>query len=228
MEWITSENLATAELAAAQFIAARLTDAIGERGCATLALSGGASPWGMFSQLAAQPVSWDAVHLFQVDERFAPPGDPARNWQRLASSALAARIPRSNQHAMPVELDDGQLAADRYTETLVRRAGDPPVLDVVQLGLGTDGHTASLFADDSLLDERERLVGVAGEHAGYRRLSLTLTPINAARDVVWYVVGRERREIAARLFANDPSIPASRVQRERATCFTDAEAAPPA
>jgi 6-phosphogluconolactonase len=227
MEWITSENLATAERAAAQFIAARLTLAIEERGRATLALSGGSTPWAMIGQLAAQPVTWSAVHVFQVDERIAPAGDAGRNWLRFAASALAARVPRNQQHPMPVELDDGELAADRYSETLVRWAGDPPALDVVHLGIGPDGHTASLFAGDPLLEERQRLVGVAGEHAGYRRLSLTLTAIDGARDIVWYIVGRDRREVASRLLERDPSIAASRVQREHATCFTDPEAAPP-
>ncbi len=234
MEWITSENLATAEQAAAQFIANCLARAIDARGGATLAISGGESPWGMFGRLAEQSLDWSRVHLLQVDERIAPAGHADRNWTRFSASALAARVPAANRHPMPVEIADSELAAARYAETLRECArqghgqiSDPPVLDIVHLGIGNDGHTASLFPDDELLAETQRRVGVsAAPHAGYRRVSLTLPTINAARDIVWYVVGAGRREVAGRLFARDAAIPASRVRRERATCFTDFSAAP--
>ncbi len=228
MEWITSEDLASAETAAAQFIADRLVQAIDARGRATLAISGGESPWGMFDRLAGQPLDWKRVHVFQVDERIAPAGHADRNWTRFVASELSRQVPSANRHPMPVELPDPELAAVRYSQTLVASAGDPAVLDVVHLGIGADGHTASLFPGDPLLAQARDLVGVAASHAGYRRVSLTFPAVNAARDIVWFVVGAGRREIAGRLFARDPAIPASRVSRERATCFTDAAAAPEA
>lgn len=228
MEWITSEDLATTEKAAAQFVALCLARAVDERGRATLAISGGSSPWGMFACLAAQSLDWSRVHVLQVDERIAPAGHADRNWTRFSASELARRVPHANQHPMPVEMADIDQAIDDYTRTLTTLADDPPMLDVVHLGIGTDGHTASLFAGDALLEERQALVGASEMHAGYRRLSLTLPAINGARDIVWHIVGAGRREVAGRLFARDAAIPASHVRRERATCFTDAAAAPDA
>jgi 6-phosphogluconolactonase len=226
MEWITGEDVATAERAAAELIARQLAQAAADRGRATLALSGGRTPWPMFARLAAQELDWSRVHLFQVDERIAAPDDEARNWTRFLSSPLAGRIAPRQRHAMPVELDDPDRAAAEYALTLSEWAGDPPVLDVVHLGLGEDGHTASLFSGDPLLHEKERAAGVSATHDGYRRLSLTLPTLNRARCIVWYVTGSAHRAAMTRLFAADPAIVASRVERQRATCISDPEAAP--
>ena len=226
MEWVQCKDVAAAERAAAEFIASRLAQAARKRRLATLALSGGRTPWGMFTQLAAQELRWGDVHVFQVDERIVPPDHEARNWKRFLASPLARRVPDANRHAMPVEFGNPDLAACRYANTLIERAGDPPMLDVVHLGLGADGHTASLFAGDPLLEEEHDWVGASGKHQGHRRLSLTLPALDVARCVVWFAVGATRRDAVRRLLAGDPSIPASRVERERATCFTDPEAAP--
>jgi 6-phosphogluconolactonase len=226
LEWVIRNDAAGAEEAAAEFIAARLGRAARRRGTATLAVSGGRSPWGMFARLAALDIDWSAVHLFQVDERIVPAGHEARNWRSLLANPLVHRIPPDHRHPMPVEMEDPELAAGRYAKTLAAWAGTPPQLDVVHLGLGEDGHTASLFAGDPLLQEQQRRAGVSGLHAGYRRLSLTLPVLNGARCVVWFVVGAARREALARLRAGDVSIPAARVQQERAVCFADREAAP--
>lgn len=226
MEWITSENVAAAQAAAAEFIARDLMQAVRERGRATLAVSGGRTPWGMFEQLAAQEVTWSVVHLLQVDERIVPPDHEARNWRQFLASALARRVPRDNQHAMPVEIEDPEMAAAQYARTLTECSGEPPTLDIVHLGIGADGHTASLFADDSLLQETQRTVAVSRSYEGYRRLTLTLPVFNRARRVVWFAVGAARRAALARLYKADIAIPASHVQRDRATCFTDREAAP--
>lgn len=220
MDWVTSEDMATAELAAAQLIARRLTQAMRERGRATFAISGGQTPWGMFERLSAQDVSWSGVHIFQVDERLVPLDHEARNWRQVLANPLARCIPSANQHPMPVEIDDPEQAADQYAETLIEWTGESPTLDVVHLGLGEDGHTASLFAGDPLLEETQRWVGVSQRHRGYRRISLTLPMLNQARCVVWFAVGAARRVVKSLLLARDPTIPASRVQRERATCFT--------
>jgi 6-phosphogluconolactonase len=226
MEWIASESAATAERAAAEFIARHLIQAVRERGHASLAISGGRTPWGMFDQLAAQAVTWGAVHLFQVDERIVPLADDARNWKRFLASALARRVPRANQHPMPVEIEAAEIAVEQYARTLTEWTGEPPALDVVHLGVGADGHTASLFADDSALQETQRSVALSRSYEGYRRLTLTLPVLNRARRVVWFAVGAARRAALSRLFDGDTAIPASHVQRDRAICFTDREAAP--
>lgn len=225
MESITSETVAGAERAAAEFIARHLFQAMRERGLASLAISGGRSPWGMLDQLAAQAVTWSAVHLFQVDERIAPPGDKARNWTRFLASALARRLPPANLHPMPVEIEGPETAADWYAGTLAEWTGEPPVLDVAHLGIGADGHTASLFSGDSPLRETQRSVAVSRSYKGFRRLTLTLPVINRARCVVWFAVGAARRATLTRLFNGDTAIPASLVQRDRAACFTDHAAA---
>ena len=226
MEWITSDNAVTAEVAASEFIARELMQAVRERGRATLAFSGGRTPWGMFEQLASHEVNWSAVHLLQVDERIVPPDHEARNWRQFLAGALASRVPRDNQHAMPVEIEGPDMAAGQYARILAECSGDPPTLDIVHLGIGADGHTASLFIDDSLIGETQRTVAVSRSYEGYRRLTLTLPVLNRARHVVWFAVGAARRAALARLYEGDTAIPASHVQRDHATCFTDREAAP--
>ncbi|HEU5482429.1 MAG TPA: 6-phosphogluconolactonase [Sphingomicrobium sp.] len=226
MESIASETVARAECAAAAFIARRLIQAERERGQASLAISGGRSPWGMLDQLAAQAVAWDAVHLFQVDERVAPPGNEARNWGKFLASALARQVPPANWHPMPVEIADPETAADQYASTLAEWTGEPPALDVVHLGIGADGHTASLFSGDASLRETQRPVALSRSYEGFRRLTLTLPVLNRARCVVWFALGAARRAALTRLFNGDTAIPASLVQRDRATCFMDREAAP--
>lgn len=226
MEWITSESVVTAERAAAEFIARRLMQAVRERGHATLAISGGRTPWGMFEKLAAEEVIWSAVQLLQVDERIVPLDHAARNWRQFLASALASRVPQRHQHAMPVEIGDPDVAAAQYERTLSECSGEPPTLDVVHLGIGADGHTASLFADDSPLQETRRMVAVSRSYDRHRRLTLTLPVLNRARTVVWFAVGAARRAVLTRLLQGDPEIPASHVRRDRAICFADREAAP--
>jgi 6-phosphogluconolactonase len=226
MEWIACESIPVAERAAAEFIARQLAAAVRERGRASLAISGGRSPWGMLDLLAAQAVNWESVHVFQVDERIAPPDDEARNWKRFLAGALARRVPPENRHPMPVGTESPDAAADTYARTLVEWTGQPPELDVVHLGIGVDGHVASLFAGDPALEERERLVAASRRHEGYRRLTLTLPALAGARSIVWFAVGAERRAVLTRLFDGDIAIPASRVRRDRAVCFTDLAAAP--
>lgn len=228
MKWVTCSDVAAAERAAARYLAMRIGEAVRERGRATFAISGGRTPWGLFERLASEEVDWNAVHVFQVDERIAP-GDPeASNWERFLSNPLAERLPAGHRHPMPVGIPDARLAADQYETALMAGAGEPPTLDVVHLGIGADGHTASLFADDPLAQENSRWVGVSRIHESYRRLTLTFPALNRARCILWFATGAGRRDALKRLLAGDPSIPASRVQRDRATCFVDAEAAPEA
>ncbi|HLU07758.1 MAG TPA: 6-phosphogluconolactonase [Woeseiaceae bacterium] len=222
MDWRISGDSAGAEQAAAAFIAECLRQAVKERGLATFAVSGGRSPWGMFERLADESVEWDRVHVLQVDERVVPLDDDARNWSHFLEGSLAERIPKQNRHPMPVE-EDAELAVGRYSATLIQWAGVPPQLDVVHLGIGEDGHTASLFADDVLLQDRRHWVGVSRVYEGHRRLTLTLPVLNSARVIAWFVIGAGRREVLERLRRGDESIAASHVQRGKAVVFTNVD-----
>lgn len=214
------EDATAADHAAADFIAQRLWQAIDARGGATFAMSGGSTPWHMFERLAAEDVPWVKVTLFQVDERVVPLGDEARNWSRFLQNGLASRVPKINCHAMPVETDDMNAAAAEYASILTDVAGDPPVLDVVHLGIGEDGHTASLFAGDPLLEESRQLVGVSKPYQGHHRLSLTLPVLNKARSIVWLATGAERQKVLHQLREGDVQIPAGRVSRDQAVVFS--------
>ena len=149
-------NEAAVASSAAEFIAAQAAAAIAARGRFTFAVSGGHTPWVMLRALAEEKVDWTNVQLFQVDERVAPPGDDSRNLTHIRESLLAhVRLPPRNVHPMPVEAADLAAAARQYAQTLATIAGTPPVLDLVHLGLGPDGHTASLVPHDPVLEDRK-------------------------------------------------------------------------
>jgi 6-phosphogluconolactonase len=212
---------------AARGIARALRTAITARGQATLAVSGGSTPGDLLEALAVETLPWDRLHLLQVDERIAPADHPDRNIELLRRRLLAHRAFASDQvHPMPVEDPDPDAAAARYTRTLRQLAGDPPVLDVVQLGLGTDGHTASLVPDDPALEVVERDVAVTGSYGGWRRLTLTVPTLARARSIVWLVAGADKRAAVAGLLAGDPDLPASHIPPDRAMLFLDPAAAP--
>jgi 6-phosphogluconolactonase len=213
---------------AASEIARALRTAITARGQATLAVSGGSTPGDLLEALAAETLPWDRLHLLQIDERIAPAGHPDRNLELLRRRLLAHRALADDQvHPMPVEDPDPDTAAARYARTLRQLAGDPPVLDVVQLGLGTDGHTASLVADDPALEVVDRDVAVTGSYGRWRRLTLTVPMLARARSIVWLVAGADKRAPVARLLAGDRTIPVSRIPPDRALLFLDPAAAPP-
>jgi 6-phosphogluconolactonase len=216
---------ASAARRAAQFIAAEARAAAAARGRFSFAVSGGRTPWQMLRALADDDVPWDVVHLFQVDERIAPAGDPERNLTHIGESLLVkGKLPPAQLHAMPVEATDVAAAAARYTRELENVAGAPPVLDLVHLGLGTDGHTASLVPGDPALDLTGDDVTVTGVYQGHQRMTLTLPALNRARRILWLVTGAEKQPMLARLRAGDPSIPAGRVRREDALILADAAA----
>jgi 6-phosphogluconolactonase len=211
---------------AAAFIAAEARSAVAERGRFIMAVSGGHTPWVMLRELARDEVPWKHMHLVQVDERVAPAGDPDRNLTHLHESLLEhAPIPPEQIYAMPVELPDLELAAKQYAATLARIAGSPPVLDLVHLGLGPDGHTASLIPGDPVLQVNDADVAVTGIYQGRRRLTLTYPILNRARRVLWLVTGKDKVAMLARLRAGDPSIPGGRVNQERALLLADRAAA---
>jgi 6-phosphogluconolactonase len=211
---------------AAAIIAADARAAILSRGRFLIAVSGGHTPWMMLRALADEQLPWESVHVFQVDERVAPASDPDRNLVHLRESLLDhAPMPADNIHAMPVEAADLDRAAEQYARTLQEVAGVQPLIDLVHLGLGPDGHTASLVPGDPVLDVTDADVAVTGAYEGRRRMTLTFPIINRSLRVLWLVTGGEKAGILARLCGGDPSVPASRVRRDRALIVADRAAA---
>lgn len=211
---------------AAQLIAAEARAAVAARGYFALAVSGGHTPWQMLRLLASEDVPWKAVHLFQVDERIAPAGDPDRNLTHIRENLLSrVNVEPIQLHAMPVEEKDVSAATGRYARDLESIAGSPPVLDVVHLGLGPDGHTASLVPGDPSLEVTNVDVTLAGPYQGYRRMTLTYPVLNRARRIVWVITGAEKVSMFARLKAGDRTIPAGRVHSENAVVLADTAAA---
>jgi 6-phosphogluconolactonase len=211
---------------AAQLISAEARVAVAERGRFTLAVSGGHTPWRMLRLLAGEDVPWKKVHLFQVDERIAPAGDPGRNLTHIRESLLSkVKLEPAQLHAMPVEQEDVAAAAGLYARELESVAGSPPVLDLVHLGLGPDGHTASLVPGDKSLEVTDVDVTLSGPYQGRLRMTLTYPVLNRARRIVWVVTGAEKLEMFAKLRAGDRSIPAGRVRSDNAVVLVDAAAA---
>jgi 6-phosphogluconolactonase len=223
------EIFADADLVARQagaLIAADARKAVAERGSYVMAVSGGHTPWVMLRALSEEKLPWDKVHLAQVDERIAPPGDPDRNLTHLRESLLQhAPLPPEQIYAMPVESADLETAVKQYAAVLAKIAGSPPVLDLVHLGLGPDGHTASLVPGDAVLQVKDADVGLTGVYQGKRRMTLTYPTINRARRILWLVTGSEKTGMLGRLLVGDPSIPAGRVNQERASVLADQAAA---
>jgi 6-phosphogluconolactonase len=211
---------------AAAIIAREARAGVAARGCFIMAVSGGRTPWMMLRALSNQDMPWDKVHVVQVDERVAPAGHPDRNLTHLHDSLLKqARLPIDRIHAMPVEASDLEAAATQYAVTLQELAGSPPVLDLVHLGLGPDGHTASLVPGDPVLNVMEADVAVTGMYQGRRRMTLTYPILNRARCILWLVTGSEKAGMLARLRDGDRSIPAGRIHQAQAFVLADRAAA---
>jgi len=211
---------------AAKLIAAEARSAVAARGRFVVAVSGGQTPWQMLRALAGEELPWHGVHLVQVDERIAPRGDPDRNLTHLRESLLEhAPLPPEQVHAMPVEEDDLEGAARSYARTLERIAGTPALLDIAHLGLGPDGHTASLVPNDPVLNVVDRDVALTGVYLKRRRMTLTYPILNRARRVLWVVTGAEKADMLARLRAADAAIPAGRVRQDQALVLADRAAA---
>jgi 6-phosphogluconolactonase len=209
---------------AADLVAEELAKAVAARGRATLAVSGGSTPAGFLAALADRPLPWEAVHLFQVDERVAPPGHADRNLTGLQAALLdRVPIPPGNVHAMPVEEPDIEGAAAAYGEEIRSVTGPGGGLDVVHLGLGDDGHTASWPPGDPVVDAPAD-VAVVGPFNGRLRMTLTPAAVNRAHRIVWLISGADKAPVVARLLAGDPALPSSRVRRTDATLLADAAA----
>jgi 6-phosphogluconolactonase len=208
---------------AAAFIASEARLAVASRGRFVVAVSGGHTPWQMLRALAAEDVPWKSVHVVQVDERVAPAGDPDRNLTHLRQSLLAhAPLPAEQIHAMAVESSDLEAAAAQYAGLLGHISGSPPVLDLAHLGLGPDGHTASLVPGDPVLDVTDRDVALTvTAYQGRRRMTLTYPMLNRSRRILWVVTGSEKVGMLPRLRAADRSIPAGRVRQGHALLLAD-------
>ena len=226
---MTIEVLADAESVArraAEAIAAEARAAIAARGRCVVAISGGRTPWTMLRMLSTLDVPWKDVHVLQVDERIAPAGDADRNLTHLRESLIVqGSVGPAQIHAMPVESAGLDEAARQFAQTLVDVAGSPPVLDLVHLGLGPDGHTASLIPGDPVLDVTDADVALTAVYQGRRRMTLTYPVINRARRVLWLITGEDKAEMLRRLRRADPAIPAGRVRQDHAVVLADRAAA---
>ena len=220
---VIRDSAAALAVAAASWLAAALRGAMDRRGTASLALSGGSTPGLLFAALIDEDVAWDRLDVFQVDERIAPDGDPDRNLTEL-QSALLDRVPLPSTHFHPMPVTDlPDPATDRYAVTLQRVCGG--IIDVVHLGLGDDGHTASLVPNDPVLDVTDVDVAVTERYKGRRRMTLTYPMLDRAGAVLRLVAGAAKAPVLPLLLAHDPRIPAGRVRNENAVVFADEAAA---
>jgi 6-phosphogluconolactonase len=211
---------------AAAVIAAAARDAAAARGRFILAVSGGRTPWQMLRALANEDVPWNAFHIVQVDERVAPYGNSDRNLTHLHESLLDHAPLRPQQiHAMPVESNDLDAAAAEYAKLLNELCGTPAVIDIVHLGLGPDGHTASLVPGDPVLDVNDRDVALTGQYQKRRRMTLTYPVIDRARQILWLVTGTDKCGPLVKLRNRDPAIPAGRIVQDHALVLADRAAA---
>ena len=211
---------------AANLIAATARQCVGERNRFVFAVSGGRTPWKMLRILAAEDVPWEHVHVVQVDERLAPNGHSDRNLTHLRESLLP-HAPLSPDHIYPMPVGEADLtkAASSYAHLLEDLAGSPPVLDLIHLGLGADGHTASLVPGDPALEVHDREVAVTEVYQGRRRMTLTYPALNRARQLLWLVTGADKAEMLPRLRDGDEGIPAGRVASGNAMVIADRSAA---
>jgi 6-phosphogluconolactonase len=189
----------------AELLAEAARAAVAARGRCALGVSGGRDPWPMFSQLEDNLLDWTSIEVFQVDERVAPAGSDQRNLTHLIESLSIGA--QGSIRPMPVDDDDLDAAADRYADSL------PDALDVAHLGIGPDGHTASLVPGDPVLDVTDRRVAVtAGEYEGVRRMTLTSPELERVRMLLWVVTGEEKVDALRKLIDQDPSTPSGRVR----------------
>ena len=218
LELIRAPNAKVAARVTAERIAELARAAVAERGAFSFAVSGGKTPWLMLAMLSSIPdMPWDETELFQVDERLAAPGSSDRNLTHLVLT-----LPIEKQavlRPMPVTRRDLDEAAKEYEGDL------PDRLDLVHLGLGADGHTASLIAGDPVTEVTDRHVALTeSPHGGHRCMTMTFPAINRARSIIWLVTGDEKQEALKKLLSADPTIPASRVRRENACVVADSTA----
>lgn len=200
----------------AQVVASAAAMAVADRDRFTFAVSGGRTPWAMFAALYGR-MPWEKVTIFQVDERIAPEDDPDRNLTQLKGALPPGGA--ADVRPMPVWAEDLEAAAALYADAL------PDKLDLVHLGLGPDGHTASLVPGDAALAVQDRDVALTGEYQGRRRMTLTYPALNRARQLLWLVTGHDKVDALRRLRAGDQTIPAGWISTDNALVLADAAAA---
>ena len=211
---------------AAAFVAAAARQCVGERKRFVFAVSGGRTPWRMLLALAGEDVPWEHVRVAQVDERVAPEGHADRNLTHLRESLLA-HAPLLPEHIYPMPVGESNLvaAASSYARLLEDLTGSPPVLDLIHLGLGPDGHTASLVPGDPVLEVQDTDVSVTGPYQGRRRMTLTYPSLNRGRQLLWLVTGADKADMLPRLRDGDEGIPAGQVASDKAIVMADRPAA---
>lgn len=203
---------------AGDFIAEQIKDKVTTSGAFTMAVSGGSTPWPMFSHLANLDLPWSEIFVFQVDERIAPDGDPDRNLGHLQQSFGHLPV---QLRPMPVTDDDLEDAAARYAASL------PDTFDLIHLGIGPDGHTASLVPGDPVLDVRDRAVAITGRtYQDRHRMTLTYPALSRTNQLLWLVAGADKRQALDGILAGDPAYPASGVRVPRSLIVTDRDAHP--
>lgn len=203
---------------AAELIAAAGAEAATERDRFTVAMSGGRSPWAMLAILGElEEMPWDRTELFQVDERVASPGSPERNLTHMVLGLSMDH--QATLRPMPVTQRDLDAAAREYEASLPER------FDLVHLGLGPDGHTASLVPGDPVLEVTDRKVALTAEpYQDHRRMTLTYRALDDARRILWLVTGPDKREPLAKLLAGEESVPAGRVRNDNMIVVADESA----
>jgi 6-phosphogluconolactonase len=215
-ELIVLPDAETLAKRAARFVAGCARAAVADHGRFSFAFSGGKTPWAMFAELNHEEVPWSSMDIFQVDERVAPDGDPDRNLTHLRQSLLNASAHVAPMPVTDPSLEDGALA---YSEELPER------FDLVHLGLGPDGHTASLVPRDPVLKVTDRLVALTQPYDGHRRMTLTYPALARADEILWLISGADKREALSKLLSGDSSIPAGGVEAGHSTVMADASAA---
>lgn len=210
---------------AANYIADRIRENIARKGFFTMAISGGRTPWEMIKELAKENLPWEKVFLFQVDERVAPDAHPDRNLTQLYKAIEDSRlVSRLNIFPMPVTADDLGEACEEYANHIFRLTENGK-LDLVHLGLGTDGHTASLVPGDAVLEVQDKSVAITGDlYQGRHRMTLTYPLLNQAEKILWVVTGAEKAEMLKRLLHKDPTIPAGKIEQHHAIVLTEESA----
>lgn len=225
MEIRTFQSAEDVAKEAAIYIADRIRENIARKGFFTMAISGGRTPWAMIKELAQEDLPWEKVFLFQVDERIVPDAHPERNLTQLFKAIEGSRLVlRLNIFPMRVNAEDLDEACAEY-ESHINRMTENGKLDLIHLGIGPDGHTASLIPDDSVLEVSEKGVAITeSEYQGRRRMTLTYPLINQAEKILWVITGQEKAEMLNRLLHKDPSIPAGKINQHHAIVLTEESA----